>query len=350
MKKKNERSAAMRFILKLFIFLIPFISLLAVYFLNDPFMVLKHYDRYDNSPVMLNESYIGWQMYMNNRDSIAFDSFIMGNSCTMAYPCREWEKYLNGGRAIRLFGNAESIAAICKKLQALEENGAEIKNLLLILDKESLGKDQLLNGHNYVLPPALSGISNFSFQEKFCQAFFFPNFLLPYLDYKIFQQYRPYMKGVINPYGVVRDPVTNDAINPREEMIQREGEAYWESHKKEFQKTRDPNYRNGKYRKGEPFLWQAQIELLEEISQICRKHNTSVKIIISPDYSQISINPADVEILKRFFGDTNVFDFSGINEYTNDIHNYYERGHYRPILGTRLLQKIYCKQEQIENI
>ena len=350
MKKKNERSAAMRFILKLFIFLIPFISLLAVYFLNDPFMVLKHYDRYDNSPVMLNESYIGWQMYMNNRDSIAFDSFIMGNSCTMAYPCREWEKYLNGGRAIRLFGNAESIAAICKKLQALEENGAEIKNLLLILDKESLGKDQLLNGHNYVLPPALSGISNFSFQEKFCQAFFFPNFLLPYLDYKIFHQYRPYMKGVINPYGVVKDPVTNDAINPREEMIQREGEAYWESHKKEFQKTRDPNYRNGKYRKGEPFLWQAQIGLLEEISQIRRRHNTSVKIIISPAYSQISINPADVEILKRFFGDTNVFDFSGINEYTNDIHNYYERGHYRPILGTRLLQKIYCKQEQIENI
>ena len=341
MKKKNERSAAMRFILKLFIFLIPFISLLAVYFLNDPFMVLKHYDRYDNSPVMLNESYIGWQMYMNNRDSIAFDSFIMGNSCTMAYPCREWEKYLNGGRAIRLFGNAEIIAAICKKLQALEENGAEIKNLLLILDKESLGKDQLLNGHNYVLPPALSGISNFSFQEKFCQAFYFPNFLLPYLDYKIFHQYRPYMKGVINPYGVVRDPVTNDAINPREEMIQREGEAYWESHKKEFQKTRDPNYRNGKYRKGEPFLWQAQIELLEEISQICRKHNTSVKIIISPDYSQISINPADVEILKRFFGDTNVFDFSGINEYTNDIHNYYERGHYRPILGTKLLKRIY---------
>ena len=341
MKKKNERSAAMRFILKLFIFLIPFISLLAVYFLNDPFMVLKHYDRYDNSPVMLNESYIGWQMYMNNRDSIAFDSFIMGNSCTMASPCREWEKYLNGGRAIRLFGNAESIAAIYKKLQALEENGAEIKNLLLILDKESLGKDQLLNGHNYVLPPALSGISNFSFQEKFCQAFFFPNFLLPYLDYKIFHQYRPYMKGVINPYGVVRDPVTNDAINPREEMIQREGEAYWESHKKEFQKTRDPNYRNGKYRKGEPFLWQAQIELLEEINQICRKQNTSVKIIISPDYSQISINPTDVEILKRFFGDTNVFDFSGINEYTNDIHNYYERGHYRPILGTKLLKRIY---------
>jgi hypothetical protein len=161
-------------------------------------------------------------------------------------------------------------------------------------------------------------------------------------DYKIFHQYRPYMQGVINPYGAIRDAVTNDAINPREGMIRDEGEAYWENHKKEFVKARDCNYRNGEYREGERFLWETQTELLKEIDQICRKHNTSVKIIISPDYNQISINPADVEILKDIFGYENVFDFSGINEYTNDIHNYYERGHYRPILGARLLQKVYA--------
>ena len=67
MKKNSERSAAMRFTMKLSILLTPFIALLVVYFLNDPFMVLRHYNRYDNSPVMLNEGYIGWQMYMNNR-------------------------------------------------------------------------------------------------------------------------------------------------------------------------------------------------------------------------------------------------------------------------------------------
>lgn len=347
MKKNNERNAAMRFILKLSIFLIPFIGLLAVYFLNDPFMVLKHYDRYDNSPVMLNESYIGWQMYMNNRDSIPFDSFIMGNSCTMAYQCHEWEKYLDGGRAVRLFGNYESIAAISLKLQALEKNGTDIKNLLLVLDKESLSKDLIMNNHNYILPPAISGNTNFSFQEKFCQAFFSTYFLLPYLDYKIFHQYRPYMKGVINPYGIIRDSVTNDAINPREKMIREEGEIYWENHKKEFKRSRNSEYRNGNDLEGEQFLWEAETCILREIDKICRKHNTSVKIIISPDYSQISINPADVEILKSIFGEKNVFNFSGVNEYTNDIHNYYERGHYRPILGARLLQKVYCEKEQI---
>lgn len=44
MKKNSERNAAIRFMKKLFILFIPFIALLAVYFLDDPFMVLKNYE------------------------------------------------------------------------------------------------------------------------------------------------------------------------------------------------------------------------------------------------------------------------------------------------------------------
>ena len=121
MKKNSERNAAIRFMKKLFILFIPFIALLAVYFLDDPFMVLKNYERYDQTPVVLNEGHVGWQMYLNNRDTIPIDSYIMGNSCTMAYQCHEWEKYLHGGRAVRLFGNAESLAAVCLKLKALPD-------------------------------------------------------------------------------------------------------------------------------------------------------------------------------------------------------------------------------------
>ena len=147
MKKNSERNAAIRFMKKLFILFIPFIALLAVYFLDDPFMVLKNYERYDQTPVVLNEGHVGWQMYLNNRDTIPIDSYIMGNSCTMAYQCHEWEKYLHGGRAVRLFGNAESLAAVCLKLKALDKAGATIKNLLLIIDKESLHNDRSLAGH-----------------------------------------------------------------------------------------------------------------------------------------------------------------------------------------------------------
>lgn len=62
------------------------------------------------------------------------------------------------------------------------------------------------------------------------------------------------------------------------------------------------NYRDGKYREAPQVLREKQINLLQEIKWICRKHDTDVKIIISPDYLQVNINPADVKTLKRFFG------------------------------------------------
>lgn len=341
MKKNSERNAAIRFLTKLLLLCTPFMAILAVYFITDPFMVLRHYDRYDNSPVLSNEGFIGWQIYMNNRDSVPLDSYIMGNSCTMAYRCHEWEKYLNGGRAIRLFGNGESLAAICLKLQALDKNNANIRNLLLILDKGSLLHDQLLTGHNNILPPLISGTSNLKFQEKFCQAFFFPNVLFPYLDYRLFHTYRNYMRGVINPYGIIRDPVNNDAINPRERAIKEEGEKYWENRPGDFVKRGVSDYRDGKYKEEKPVIKDKQIRLLQKIESICRKHAASIKIIISPDFHQITINPEDVRALKEIFGPGNVFDFTGINQYTDDIHNYYEKGHYRPMLGARILERIY---------
>ena len=44
------------------------------------------------------------------------------------------------------------------------------------------------------------------------------------------------------------------------------------------------------------------------------------------------------------YGAENVYDFSGINEFTKDYHNYYESGHYRPSLGNKLLERIYKYQ------
>jgi hypothetical protein len=48
--------------------------------------------------------------------------------------------------------------------------------------------------------------------------------------------------------------------------------------------------------------------------------------------------------LQGIFGKENVYDFSGINEFTEDYHNYYEAGHYRPLLGNKLLERIYKRQ------
>ena len=105
----RKRQAFLRLVRKSVLFAMPFWALIALYVYDDPFMVLRKYEVYD-SDVMLNEQQVGWQIYRNHKDSVHFNSFILGNSCAMAFRCGEWEKYLApGDRAIRLFGNAESM-------------------------------------------------------------------------------------------------------------------------------------------------------------------------------------------------------------------------------------------------
>lgn len=333
----RKHSAFLRLVRKSLWFALPFWALMALYVYDDPFMVLRKYDLYD-SDVMLNEHHVGWQIYKNHNDSVHFNSFILGNSCTMAFRCGEWEKYLPpGDRAIRLFGNAESMKAIILKLHALENEGAEIKNVLLVLDRTSLSRSELLTGPSHILPTAISGRNPFAVQMEFMQAFTMPDFLFPYLKYRITGHVEPDMKRM-NPYGRIRDSKNNDSFNPREKMIEQEGEAYWRNRKQEFPE------RKGIAVVEEPVLFQRQRVLLKEIRKVLRRHNISVRVIISPDYNQKELHPDDRKFLQSIFGKENVYDFSGINEFTEDYHNYYESGHYRPLLGNKLLERIYRYQ------
>ena len=330
----RKHSAFLRIVRKLVLFAIPFWALIALYVYDDPFMVLRKYDQYD-SDVMLNEHHVGWQIYKNHNDSVHFNSFILGNSCTMAFRCGEWEKYLApGDRTIRLFGNAESIKAISLKLRALDREGAEIKNVLIILDRASLSHFELLTGPGNILPSAISGRNPFAVQLAFMQGFAMPDFLFPYLKYRITGKVELTMKRM-NPYGKVRDSKNNDAFNPREKQIEQEGEAYWKNRKIEFPE------RDGTVTIAAPAIYQKQRKVLDEIMEVLRRHNTSIRVLVSPDYNQNELHPDDREILQSIFGKENVYDFSGINEFTEDYHNYYEAGHYRPLLGNKLLERIY---------
>ena len=99
----------------------------------------------------------------------------------------------------------------------------------------------------------------------------------------------------MNPHGRIRDSKNNDAFNPREKQIEQEGEAYWENRKKEFPE------RDGTATIAEPAIFHRQRMVLDEIMEVLRRH-------------------------------------------TEDYHNYYEAGHYRPLLGNKLLERIYKRQ------
>ena len=92
-------------------------------------------------------------------------------------------------------------------------------------------------------------------------------------------------------------------------------------------------------------LYIYQMDGLNLVGQLLYFYNSFlIRVLISPDYDQKELHPYDRKILQSIFGKENVYDFSGINEFTKDYHNYYESGHYRPSLGNKLLERIYKYQ------
>ncbi|WP_320052951.1 hypothetical protein [uncultured Acetobacteroides sp.] len=328
-----------RFWLKAFLLLLPFLSVVAVYFVFDPFMVLHRYKRFDNTHVMLGEAYVGWQNYMANRDSIPFNSFIMGNSCTMAFRSDEWEKHLDhSDRAVRFFDTGESLGGVCQKLQVLDSAGAPIKHVLVVANKTMLKDIFPMQENGHLFAPEAAKVSPLEFQLSFLQKFLDPNIAIPYLGYLASGKYSSYMKGVISPDAPIREPYTNNFINPHEKEIQRLGERYWQRYKTEFTPRREAG------KEEERTVYCEQLKLLRKIRAVCDKHGADLKFIIGPEYNQKRTNHEDIALLKAILGASSVWDFTGINPYTSDIRNYYDRGHFRPEVGKQLLEFIYQKK------
>jgi len=48
-----------------------------------------------------------------------------------------------------------------------------------------------------------------------------------------------------------------------------------------------------------------------------------------------------LQLLYSVFGEETVFNFSGKNNLTNPIHNYFETSHYKPYVANAILDSIY---------
>lgn len=329
-----------RFYLKVLLLGLPFLLMSATYFVFDPFMVLHKYDRYDVAGAYLNEAVVGWETYSTYRDSLHYNSFVLGNSCTIAFRTEAWEKYLDGDRALRLFDNSECLGGVCHKLEALDANGAEINNVLIALDPRSMREYTPNDTFKHVLPPAASGISAMQFHLKFLQGYLYPDVIVPYLHYKITGEVTPYMlrKYIVSPY-ILREAFTNNGVNPHEAEIAELGEKYWEQAGwLDFRETTPEGYYAAE-------IFPDQIRCLEKIREICDRHNADLKFIVSPHYGiSATMHPQDIEHLRRTLGDKSVVILLGDSTYSSDPHDYYEPDHYRPRLGERILRDIYTPE------
>jgi hypothetical protein len=132
------------------------------------------------------------------------------------------------------------------------------------------------------------------------------------------------------------DAATNEArFDDLEQFIRTKGDAYYKERTSVFYKRSVTPQIYGSV------IREVHQKQLEEIKAIFDTNATDYRIVISPLYDQVQLNPEDLQFLQNLFGKEKVFDFSGINSFTTPVTNYYEESHYRPLVADSILKAIY---------
>jgi len=322
----------------------PFILLLiAGYFYYDPFKVLNKYCNedynYANLPVIpKNRDYMSTELFLKNYPAYHYNSFIFGSSRSLSARPSAWKKYLNpADHPFSFDATGESLYGIYRKIKFLDERKIEIKNAIIFLCRDwSFLHDSNPDVFLFTKHPAISGESSFNFQSRFFMIYFDKRFLKAFYTYKFTHQYYNWMQGIIiNDNKMFYDTVTNELHNITIDSIINADQAGYYSKRKDifYPRTGETldsvNRINGKY-----------IFMLSEIKRILEKNKSNYKVVCSPLYDEVKFSPHDKQLLKQFFGPC-LYDFTGKNELTEKVSNYYEVNHFRPFVGDSIFSAVY---------
>lgn len=328
-----------KFFRDILLFCVPVLMVVLIYILTDVFRVVRHYNPHYTGHycVETNRAYGSTMTYINQNPTYHYDSFIFGNSKSLNYRIDSWQRHLpEGSRCMHFDEFGGSIGGLHDKIAYIDKSGGRLRNVLIVLDDVILSRLEQTNGYLFVAPPILKDYRNIVvFHVQHFEAFLNLKFLMAWADYRLRGQIRPYMSHMISDLQLTYIPETNEIQETPSDLAIEAGTYYDEQHVKAFEGVQRP----GTYSK--EHLGDEAIALLTEIKHIFNKQHTAYKIVVSPQYHQIKLNRDSHRILCQIFGEENVYDFSGVNKWNQDYHNYYEAVHYRPVVADEIMDIIY---------
>lgn len=324
------------FIITIIFFLgIPILIALSIYLWTDPFRCLHTFDI--NNTDATNREYLSTELYLHNKDSIHYDSFIFASSRGGGLNTYQWKQYLGEDAQPFLFQAwSETLTGEFLKLKFLDENGVQIKNAILMFDIPGTFKSEQLSHKALDMKHYI-----FTSGNRFMyNAFQFVNFLQkPSSWIKSIQK-----RDIKAPYCA--DKITNDwDIKNRYDYRLL---PLQDSLKSCTTTTRNSLYARIKGKTIEdvtvssPLIDKKMMTLLMNIKSILDRHQTNYAIVISPAicYTNPSINPDDLMTLKQIFGDNRIYNYSGINNLTIDVNNFSDPGHFGRRVGFLIIKDV----------
>jgi hypothetical protein len=281
-------------------------------------------------------------MYINNWKNQKYNSFIFGSSTALFVTPSTWKTCLDtSSRVFSFDASRENIIGIWSKIKFIDRNKQPIKNALLVIDYDKafsrLEKDNVLFTKHYRVYRS----SWIDFQIKNFLNFLNPFFLRALITYQITSEFKPYMSEFLIDETSFIDPVTNEfhSISVTEEL-KTDSINYYETRKLRF-----PS-RKSTFCEYKSQINDDHVRMLKEMKEIFDRNKTQFRIIIAPNYEEIYFNRTDLEFLNSVFGKENVFDFTGVNRFSEDMSNFYDGLHFKTYVGRQLLEIAYSLIKQ----
>lgn len=321
---------------KIIILSSPFLFIAICYLITDPYKKIWSYDYYLFDYMMLGRGDVSTRVYLKNKDKYRYNSFIFGSSRSCAHTSKEWKKYLSPNDHPYSYGSFnEPLLGIYRKLALIDSLNGEIKNAFIIIDLDRTFIESgihYLNYDHYLI----SGLSRYEYYSSdFLTYLNSPLLLVKSIDYKLFHKQRNYMKGFVGMKKEDWDPITNDWYPDEDEKVL-DTSTYYGKHMRVFYQR--PCVQQ--YAKKQIDVFQKNILL--KMAVIFNKHHTNYKFIIAPLYDQLKIDTMDLKFMQSVFKKECIYDYSGINDITNNIYNFSNDSvHYRPLVGKRIFKEIY---------
>ena len=283
--------------------------------------------------ILINRELICTRTFEKNREKHHFNSFILGSSRSQAFKCKDWEPFIGEtNKAFHFDGYGSGLYNIHNQLRYIDKLGDSIKNALIIIDRHSLTITENRYAHLTISPPCLSNQSKIDYYKEVTKFQLSNNFFREI--YKNLNHLKSH--SLDTTYRFVNDTINCDSWYSYEQYIKADSAHYYSEKIKQnifYERPVEKSFLCN--------ITTEEVLLLKNIFLIFSKHNTNFKIVISPIYNQIPLEMDQLQLLQKIFGKENIYDFSGVNKYTEPLHNYYEASHFRPHVAKSIMQEIY---------
>ena len=293
---------------------IIFILILSVLFLPlgvglDPYNIF-HWNHIRNNGVEPNKSYVKMMNILNNKDK--FDSFLFGSSRAGFFDVSK----MNDGKYYDMAYSEGLPGEHLQNIKDLLDRGVKIKNI-------TMGVDDI----SYFVDP------DFHSDQLYRKAFPWDGslsdkagFYLSYLDLVTLSQSIEVImkhKNTDPGYGarLLETGTENLSIEP------------------DFHYDKlDPTWSDYYYPREE------SLDEIGEIVEICRENGIKLRVFTNPvngyTYAKDIAN-GYIPFLKKLAKVTPYWNFSGFNNVTLDMSNYYETSHFSPEVADQIIDRIY---------